>query len=174
MRTEPELTAALTSQPGRYDIDPGRSSVSFRTRHMFGLAPVRGTFAVRAGTVDLDGPGAGPAIYAEIDTASFRTGNILRDGRVRSPHFLDATGHPVMIFSSDQVDDEDQVLTGTLTVRGVTRPVSLSIVHYAPSAGSFTVRATTRIDRTEYGVTAARGLAARHLDVTVEVRCVRN
>jgi hypothetical protein len=36
------------------------------------------------------------------------------------------------------------------------------------------VRATTRIDRTEYGVTAARGLAARHLDVTVEVRCVRN
>jgi polyisoprenoid-binding protein YceI len=173
MRTEPDSTAARTPQTGRYDIDPSRSTVTFRTRHLFGLAPVRGTFAVRAGTVDLDGPGAGPAIYAEIDTASFRTGNFVRDGRVRSPHFLDPAGHPVMIFSADQVDDEDRLLTGTLTVCGITCPVTLSIVHYAPSAGAFTARATTRIDRTEFGVTAARGLAARHLDVTVEVQCVR-
>ena len=54
---------------------------------MFGLAPVRGTFAVRAGSIDLDGPGAGPAIYAEIDAASFRTGNWLRDRSVLSPAF---------------------------------------------------------------------------------------
>ena len=173
MHTEPELTAALTPQPGRYDIDPSRSAVTFRTRHLFGLAPVRGSFAVRAGSVDLDGPGAGPAIHAEIETASFRTGNSQRDSSVLSPRFLDPANHPVMIFSADEVDDENRVLTGTLTVRGITRPVSLSILHYAPSAGSFTARATTRIDRTEYGVTAARGLAARHLTVTVEVQCVR-
>jgi polyisoprenoid-binding protein YceI len=173
MRTEPELTAAPTPQPGRYDIDPSRSAVTFRTRHMFGLAPVRGTFAVRAGSIDLDGPGAGPAIYAEIDAASFRTGNWLRDRSVLSPRFLDPASYPVMIFSADQVDDESQMVTGTLTVCGIACPVSLSIVHYAPAAGSFTVRATTRIDRTEYGVTASRGLAARYLTVTVEVQCVR-
>ena len=173
MRTEPELTTALTPQPGRYDIDPGRSAVTFRTRHLFGLAPVRGTFAVRAGTVDIAGPATGPGIYAEIDAASFRTGNGQRDRSVLSPRFLDSTDHPVMIFRSSEMDAEGQVLTGTLTVRGVTRPVSLSIVRYAPSAGSFTARATVRIDRTEYGVTASRGLAARYLDVTVEVLCVR-
>ena len=52
-------------------------------------------------------------------------------------------------------------------------PVSLSIERYAAAGGSFTVRATTRIDRTEFGVTASRGLAARYLTVTVEVQCVR-
>jgi polyisoprenoid-binding protein YceI len=172
MRTEPELTAALTQQPGRYDIDPSRSVVTFRTRHMFGLAPVRGTLAVQSGTVDHDGP-AGPAVYAEVDTASFRTGNSQRDRSVRSPRFLDAADHPVMIFRSEKLDTEGRILSGTLTVRGVTHPVSLSVVHYVPSDGSFTARATAHIDRTEFGVTAARGLAARHLTVTVEVQCVR-
>jgi hypothetical protein len=40
-------------------------------------------------------------------------------------------------------------------------------------ADAFTVRARTRIDRTAFGVTASRGLAGRHLDVTLEIRCVR-
>ena len=39
--------------------------------------------------------------------------------------------------------------------------------------GSFTARATVRIDRTQFGITASRGLAGRYLDTTVEVRCVR-
>jgi polyisoprenoid-binding protein YceI len=42
------------------------------------------------------------------------------------------------------------------------------------SRGAFTVRATARIDRTEFGITAARGLAARYLDLTVEATCTRN
>jgi polyisoprenoid-binding protein YceI len=173
MQTEPEPIAAITPPPGRYDIDPGRSAVTFRTRHLFGLAPVHGTFAIWGGTVDIAEPVTESGIYAEIEAASFRTGTSQRDRSVLSPTFLDPARYPVMIFRSGRVDAERQVLTGTLTVRGITRPVSLSIVHYAPSAGSFTARATTRIDRTEYGVTAARGLAARHLDMTVEVRCVR-
>ena len=173
MHTEPELTAVTTPQLGRYDIDPDRSAVTFRTRHLFGLAPVRGTLAIRGGTVDVTEPLAGSAVYAEIDTASFRTGYLPRDRSVRSPRFLNAVLYPLMIFSSERVDAGDRVLTGALTVGAVSRPVSLSIVHYAPSAGSFTARATARIDRTEYGVTAARGLAARYLDIAVEVRCVR-
>jgi polyisoprenoid-binding protein YceI len=78
-----------------------------------------------------------------------------------------------MIFNSGHIDAESQVLTGTLTVREVTQPVRLKIVQYAPTAGSFIAHATARIDRTQYGVTALRGLAGRYLDVTVEVQCVR-
>jgi polyisoprenoid-binding protein YceI len=173
MHTEPELTAAITPQLGRYEIDPTRSAVTFRSRHLFGLAPVRGTFAIRGGTVDITEPVTASAVCAEIETASFRTGYRPRDRAVRSPRFLDAARHPVMIFSAERVDAEDQIVGGTLTVADISGPVSLSIVHYAPSAGSFTARATTRIDRTEYGVTAMRGLAGRYLDITVEVRCVR-
>ena len=158
-------------QPGRYEIDTTRSAVTFRTRHMFGLAPVRGSFAIRAGTVDVAGPLTDPGIYAEIEAASFRTGNGQRDSNVRSARLLDAGQHPVITFSSEHVDGP--ALTGTLTVRDVTRPVSLTIEQSAVSPGSFTARAATRIDRTAFGVTAYRGLAGRYLDMTVEVRCVR-
>jgi len=160
-----------TPQPGRYAIDTTRSAVTFRTRHMFGLAPVRGSFAIRAGTVDVAGPLADPGIYAEIEVASFSTGNGQRDSNVRSARLLDAGQHPVITFRSEHMDG--LALTGTLTVRDVTRPVSLSIEQSAVSSGSFTAGAATRIDRTAFGMTAYRGLAGRYLDMTVEVRCVR-
>src|ERR1035438_6631383 len=95
---------------------------------------------------------------------------------VLSPRFLDAAGHPVMTFRSDRIAAGNQALTGTLTVRGTTRPVTLTVTvtRCEVSRGSFTARATVRIDRTEFGITAARGLAARYLDLTVEVQCTRN
>ena len=160
-----------TPQPGRYEIDTGRSAVTFRTRHLFGLAPVRGSFAIRTGTIDVAEPLTGSGLHAEVDTASFRTGNEQRDSAVRSARLLDAGHYPVITFTSERMDGP--ALLGTLTVRGVARPVTLSIDRSAITPRSFTARAATRIDRTEFGVTAYRGLAGRYLDMTVEVRCVR-
>jgi polyisoprenoid-binding protein YceI len=170
MQTKSEHTAA-TPRLGRYEIDTRSSTVRFRTRHLFGLGPVRGSFAIRAGTVDIAEPLAGSRIRAEIDAASFRTGNAARDAAVRSARFLDAGTHPDMTFASERTDGS--TLTGTLTVRGVTRPVTLSVEQPTVAPESFTVRAAARIDRTEFGVTASRGLAGRYLDLTLEVRCLR-
>jgi polyisoprenoid-binding protein YceI len=58
-------------------------------------------------------------------------------------------------------------------VREVARPVSLSIGQVTVDGQSFTASATVRVDRTEFGVTAMRGLAGRYLDLTLEVQCVR-
>jgi len=173
MKTSPAVLAAAP-QPGHYDIDPDRSRVTFATRHLFGLGRVKGSFAVRRGSADIADPLEVSALYAEIDTASFRTNSRQRDRSVLSPRFLDAAGHPVMTFRSDRIAAEDQALTGTLTVRGTTRPVTLTVTRCEMSRGSFTARAAARIDRTEFGITAARGLAARYLDLTVEVQCTRN
>jgi polyisoprenoid-binding protein YceI len=207
MQTKPAFIAT-TPQPGHYDIDPDRSRVTFATRHLFGLGRVKGSLAIRGGTADVADPVAASAIYAEIETASFRTRSRQRDRSVLSPRFLDPAGHPVMTFRSDRIEAEGQevappgqhgqgpvtkerglepsggsrgvappgqhVLTGTLTVRGTTRPVTLTLARCEVSRGSFTARATARIDRTEFGITAARGLAARYLDLTVEVQCTRN
>lgn len=164
--------AKATPQLGRYQIDPGGSTVTFRTRHLFGLAPVRGRFAVRAGTVNVSEPLAGSRVYAEIEVASFHTGNPVRDAQVRSARFLAADQYPVLVFSADGLDG--QAVAGELTARNVTRPVSLLAEVGAVSAQSFTARGTVRIDRYAFGVTAFRGLAGRYLDVTVEVRCVRS
>jgi polyisoprenoid-binding protein YceI len=151
-------------------IDASDSAVTFRTRHLFGLAPVRGSFAIRYGTVDVAEPAAESGAYAEIETASFRTGSGPRDRAVRSARFLDAGRHPVMIFRSERI--ADRVIDGTLTVAGVTRPVRMAVERVDVSPRSFAVRATVRIDRVEFGVAASRGLAGRYLDVALEVRCV--
>lgn len=160
-----------TPRLGRYRIDSRRSTVTFRGRHLFGLMPVRGSFTVGTGTIDVAEPLRDSTIRVEIPIGSFHTGNEHRDRDVRSARFLDAGQHPVMTFTADHIDST--AVTGTLTVRGVSRSVTLSIERAARSADGFAVAATTRIDRTEFGITAARGLAGRHLDVSLEITCVR-
>ena len=169
--TRPRDHAATAPRLGRYEIDASRSAVTFRTRHLFGLAPVRGSFTILTGTIDVTEPITDSIIHAEIDTASFRTGNQQRDASVRSARFLDAGRHPVMTFAAEGIDGGQ--VAGTLTVGTVTRPVTLSVGPTAVSPGSFTARATTRIDRAEFGVTAARGIAGRYLDISLEVQCAR-
>ncbi|MFG3280878.1 YceI family protein [Streptomyces sp. NPDC048111] len=164
-------TPTAAPAAGHYAIDPAASAVEFTTRHLFGLLPVRGTFAIRSGRVDVAEPLGTSAVRAEIDTASFRTGSGRRDRAVRSARFLDAARHPLMTFTADRL--EGTTVPGTLTVCGIARPVHLSIAESACSPGSFTARATVRVDRTAFGVTASPGMAGRHLDVTVRVRCVR-
>ncbi|MFF2964569.1 YceI family protein [Streptomyces sp. NPDC057963] len=159
-----------TPRLGRYTIDSNSSSITFRSRHLFGLMPVRGTFVIRGGTIDLAEPLSESRLRVEIDAASFSTGNDHRDGDVRSAKFLDTDRHPLITFVSDSVDTT--TVSGTLTACGVDRPASLSIVHSEVLADTFTVRVTTRVDRTEFGVTAAHGMAGRHLELTLKVTCV--
>jgi len=106
-----------------------------------------------------------------LDPASFRTGNGQRDANVRSERLLDADRYPVITFRSEDLDGP--ALTGALTVRNVTMPVTVTIERTAVNERWFTVRASTRIDRTEFGVTAYRAVAGRYVDMTMEVRCVR-
>lgn len=171
MQTESQLTQ--TVPPGRYEIDASQSAVRFRTRHMFGLGPVRGTFAIQSGSAEIGEALAGSALRAEIDAASFRTGNRQRDESVLSARFLDAANFPVISFRDGEVAADGQTIRGTLTVREVSRPVTLSIGQVQAGTRSFTASATVRIDRTEFGVTALPGLTGRYLDLTVEVRCAR-
>lgn len=66
-----------------------------------------------------------------------------------------------------------EIDTGSSTVRGVASPVTLTIEQPAARPASFTARATTRIDRTAFGVSAQRGFAGRFLDVTMGIQCAR-
>jgi polyisoprenoid-binding protein YceI len=167
------LATTLAAPPmGRYAIDPDRSTVRFRTRHLFGLGPVRGTFAIRGGTVDVAEPATGSIVRAEIDAASFHTPNPARDKVVKSARFLDTSRHPVITFISERLTPP--TLAGTLTVRGVSQPVALSIERIDVQPGAFTAWAAVAIDRTVFGVTASRGMAAARLNLALEIRCVRS
>ncbi|MFF0204276.1 YceI family protein [Streptomyces sp. NPDC005017] len=164
-------TLTTTPRPGDYTIDTDRSSLSFRSRHLFGLLPVHGTFGLRVGTVEVTAPPDTSRVRVAVEAASFTTGHARRDTDVRSARFLDADRYPLITFVSDRL--LGTTVSGTLTVREVSRPVGLEIESSEVFADAFTLRAVTRVDRTDFGVTAARGLAGRRLDITLEVRCVR-
>ncbi|ONK09831.1 YceI family protein [Streptomyces sp. MP131-18] len=167
--------ATTTPRPGRYLIDPDRSAVTFTMKSVFGLAPVRGSFAIGSGTADVAEPLGESRAHAVIEAGSFRTGSAKRDEHVRSPRFLDTEAHPLITFVSGHGDRADPaVLAGTLTVRGVERPVELTIERAQVSAGEFTVRATASVDRVAFGVSASRGMTGRHLGVTLDVTFVRS
>ena len=100
------MTTTARSRLGKYDIDTTASTISFRTRHVFGLGPVRGTFTVHSGTVDVCDPVADSRVHVHIDAASFRTGNQRRDANVRSARFLDTDRYPYLTFVAERLADE--------------------------------------------------------------------
>jgi polyisoprenoid-binding protein YceI len=168
-------TAIQTPVAGAYRLDAAASTISFTTRHMFGLGTVRGTFAVRDGQVDVADPVAGSAVRATVGAASVDTGIPARDQAVRSATYLDAERHPLITFASTDLrrDGERWVLHGTLTVCGVTRPVELGLDEVRVSGPRLRVLASTVVDRYEFGVTAMRGLTGRRLRMRLEITATR-
>jgi polyisoprenoid-binding protein YceI len=167
MDQEPERAPA----PGRYAIDPAASTIAFKTTHLFGTLPVHGSFAIESGTVDVAEPLVDSTVRARVAAASFDTGNQARDSEVRSRRYLDTDRYPTMAFASERIEGDR--LIGSLTAHGVTKRVVLAVEAGEVATASFTARATVRIDRTDFGVTAGRGMTGRHLDVTIDVLCER-
>ena len=169
--------AHINIQAGDYDIDPQRTTIRFRTRHMFGLGPVRGTFAVWSGAVSVTDPLDGSAIYAEIEAASFHTGNPQRDRTVLQRRHLDASRHPVLAFAAQGAQPKSTgpaagTIGGTLTVRGVERPVTLVVSSAEPAEADISVTASMHVDRFDFGLTAMRGMVGRYLDLELSAICV--
>ena len=146
-------------QAGTYQIDPTHSVVEFQVRHL-GLAKVRGRFNTFSGTIQIDDDPVDSRVDVTIDAASIDTRDEKRDAHLRSPDFLDVGEHPTLEFHSTTVrlDGEDPRVEGLLTVRGVTRPVTLD-VEFEGATGDpwgnerIGVSATTDVNREDFGLT---------------------
>lgn len=121
-------TTDLTALTGTYAIDTGHSRVGFSARHAM-VTKVRGAFNEFEGTLQLDGtdPSRSSA-QVTIQVASIDTRNADRDGHLRTNDFFAADEFPTITFASTsarQVDAENYELTGDLTIKGVTRSVTI-------------------------------------------------
>jgi len=168
-------SAPETLSPGTYRIDEERCLIRFRTRHLFGLGPVRGTFRLRSGEIRLAAQAQDSAVRAAVDAESFHTGNPGRDRTVRSALLLDTAEHPVFTFASTEVAESGGQWTvrGYLVVRGTEHPVELAIDQVTADGPQLTVHASAAIDRYAFGVTAMKGLAARRLSCQLEIVAMR-
>ena len=118
----------LTELTGTWTLDPAHTRIGFVARHAM-VTKVRGSFNEFEGTAVLDG--ANPAssrVQVTIKAASIDTRNAQRDEHLRSNDFLAMQEHPEITFTSTgarQVDDTTFELTGDLTIRGVTKSVTI-------------------------------------------------
>jgi polyisoprenoid-binding protein YceI len=121
-------TTTLRDLAGDYVLDTAHTRIGFVARHVM-ITKVRGHFAEFEGSVHLDGDDpSNSGAQLTIQTRSIQTGNQVRDDQLRGNDFLDIPNHPTITFTSTEVEQVDVTtfkVTGDLTIRRVTRPVSV-------------------------------------------------
>ena len=116
---------------GAWKIDPVHSHIGFVARHAM-VAKVRGRFTEFSGDVHIDDIPARSSVDVMIEAGSITTDSAQRDSHLRSPDFLDVERHPVLTFRSTGVEvtgNDTLRLSGDLTIKGVTRPVTLDVTY---------------------------------------------
>jgi len=171
-------TAAAEQTRTTWKIDPAHSAVEFSVRHLM-ITTVRGRFTGVEGKVvnDASDPSKS-SVEVVIDPATIVTREPQRDAHLRSADFFDVEKFPTLTFRSTGVEGtlgESFKLTGDLTIHGVTRPVVLDVASegqikdgWGGLRSGFT--ATTRIKRSEFGLTWNQLLEAGGVTVSDEVK----
>ena len=159
MTTQNEAQGTTTS---RWQFDPFHTQVEFAVKHL-GMMTVRGQFAEvsATGTIYPDNPDAS-SVAVTMETASIRTHNETRDNDLRSSNFLQVDQYPTVTFKSTRIETTGKdrySMTGDLTIKGNTRPVTFSVLKYGefndPMMGHrIAYSAEGQINRRDFGLTA--------------------
>ena len=168
-------TVILTDlSAGTWTIDPTHTEVGFVARHLM-VSKVRGAFTDVSGTVVVGDELSDSRAEVVIRTASVATGTPDRDAHLRSGDFFDVDTYPEITFVSTSFDGE--TLVGDLTIKGVTKPVTLDIDFGGVATDPWgnekaAFEATAEIDRTAWGLTWNAALERGGVLVSDKVRIV--
>ncbi|MCU1554041.1 MAG: polyisoprenoid-binding protein [Arthrobacter sp.] len=168
------LPEGLTS--GVWTLDMSHSEIGFSVRHA-GISKVRGRFNEASAEARVGHSLADSSLHASVKTGSFDSGDANRDAHVRGTDFFDVENYPEMTFRATSIrgDGEDYVLSGDLTIRGITKPVDLEVEYtgvavdpYGATRAGFSAEA--EISRKEFGLTWNAPLEAGGLLVSDKVK----
>jgi len=172
--------------PGTWELDVAHSSVGAVARHLM-VSKVRGQFTRFSGVIRIGETPEVSSVVATIDASSIDTGDERRDAHLRSPDFLDVDAHPTLEFRTTKVTEVGETslrADGALTIRGVSRPVSIDVEYlglvndpFGNEKAVFTAK--TEIDREDWGMTwnaaleTGGVLVGRKLKIELEIQAVR-
>ncbi len=172
--------------PGTFTLDPSHTTIGFVARHLM-VTKVRGRFSDFTGSITFAEEPLASSAEVTIQVASVTTGDDRRDEHLKSADFFDVDNHPTMTFRSTEVKTDGggrYVLTGDLTIKGVTRSVDLAVepegVGPDPWGGEragFT--ASAEVDREAWGLTwnvaldAGGVLVSKNVKLEIDVQAVR-
>lgn len=171
-------TATATS----WAIDPSHSEIQFKVKHLM-VSTVTGLFNKYDAKLEMIGDDFEDAhITFSADVDSITTGNEQRDGHLKSADFFDAASHPQITFESTSMTktgDDSYALTGNLTMRGVTKPVTLKAEYggqmvdfYGQTKAGFEL--TGVVKRKEFGLSWDAVTETGGVVVSDDVRLVLN
>ncbi len=182
------LSIPMLASGATYQIDPDHSSFQFKVRHMT-VSNVTGEFKKVRGVVSIDGNDlTGLKVEVILDAASVNTDNAKRDDHLRTEDFFDVAKYPTITFVSKKVTkvDENRLkVVGDLTIRGVTREVSVDVDGPSPEVkdpyGNIRRGATgtLKINRKDFGMMWHKTLdngglvVGDDVNISVEVELVR-
>ncbi|MCX5268747.1 YceI family protein [Streptomyces sp. NBC_00199] len=146
------MTVAV--ETGLWQLDAGASTVALKHRTMWGLVTVKGVFTAvhGGGEVAADGTASG---VLTLRAASLDTKNAKRDAHLRGADFFDADNHPDITFAvrSAEIGADGAVeVAGQLTVRGISRPQTLTARVSGADSDAVTLDTEFAVDRSEFGL----------------------
>ncbi len=155
------MSTATIDQLGirTFQIDAAHSEVTFRVRHL--LTRLRGRFTAFEGTIDFDAARpVASSVHLTIQAASIDTNQADRDTHLRSADFFAADQFPTLTFESTGITaagDGNYEVAGTLTIRGVSKPVVLPVTHLGSAKDPWgneklAFEAETTINRKDFGL----------------------
>lgn len=175
------LLTGLAQAADQYEIDVSHTTVGFSVRHMV-ITNVKGKFNDFSGRIFYDENDISKSsVQVTIKAASIDTSNARRDEHLRSPDFFETAKHPEITFRSEKIEKrgDGYVAHGPLTMRGVSRPVSIpfAITGKVKDPGGkerIGVEASLTINRQDWGIAWSRVMDNGGLVVSNEVKIELN
>jgi len=175
------LATPALAAPETYVIDPTHTFARFSYDH-FGLSTQLSRFDKTSGTVVLDKEAKTASVDVVIDTTSVDTGYATFNEHIQAPDFLDTAQFPTATFKSTKVDfagDQPTAIHGNLTIKGITRPVTLTVKRYVNmqhpmlKKDAIGADATTVIKRSDFNASKYAPNVGDELTISVALEAVK-
>ena len=157
--TQSETSTQTSLIGGTWNIDALHSQVQVGVDH-YGLATLRAKFPKLSGALQVDPVNPlGSSFEVEIDARSVLTGHPAQEDFMRSEPWLDAENHPIIAFRSTSLQPAAKgfLVTGDLTLKGVTREIQIPVDFHGVVSDPWGLRAgftsEFRVDRRDFGIT---------------------
>lgn len=178
------LVPSAFAAPRTYDIDPDHAAIAFTVDHI-GYAKTLGQFLTTEGSfVYNEETRELGEVTVEIDATSVFSNHKRRDDHIRNQDFLHTKEHPLITFTANggiAESDTAGKVTGDLTIRGVTQPVTLDVTlnkaapyPFGHKKQTLGISARGTIKRSEFGMTyALGGLVGDEVELIIEVEAIQ-
>ena len=176
------LTGGLAfAAPQDFVIDPAHTFTTFEVSHL-GISTQRGRLGNTSGTVMLDVVQGKGEMAISLDARSLSTGNEFMEKFLRGTGWFDVVQHPVITFQASSFTFATQKpvrIDGLLTLRGITRPASLTVTHFACTRLPFGVRLTCGMDaqgvikRSDFGMDSLLAFVGDEVKLLIQAEAVR-